>query len=81
MVFPGVAVERPHLPMQEMQETQVWALGWEDPLTRKWKTTLVFLPGKFHEQRSLASYGSWRHKELDTTEQLSTQTYLYLLDV
>ena len=32
MVFPGVAVERPHLPMQEMQETQVQSRGREDPL-------------------------------------------------
>ena len=24
--------------------------------------------GKFHEQRSLVDYSSWRHKESDTTE-------------
>ena len=29
----------------------------------------VFLPGKFHGQRSLV--GSWGHKESDMTEQLS----------
>ena len=28
----------------------------------------VFLPGKRHGQRSLASYGSWGCKELDATE-------------
>ena len=32
---------------------------------------LVFLPGEFHEQRSLAGYSSWSHKESDTTEQLT----------
>ena len=32
--------------------------------------TLVFLPGKFHGQRSLVSYGPWDLKESDTTEQL-----------
>ena len=30
--------------------------------------TLVFLPGKFHGQRSLAGYGPWGHKESTTTE-------------
>ena len=34
--------------------------------------TPVFLPGKFHGQRSLAGYSSCSRKELDTTEQLST---------
>ena len=29
--------------------------------------TLVFLPGKSHEQRSLAGYSPWGHKESDTT--------------
>ena len=33
---------------------------------RKWQPTPVFLPGKFHGQRSLA--GAWGCKELDTTE-------------
>ena len=36
--------------------------------SRKWQPTPVFLPGKFHGQRSLASYSAWNHKELDTTE-------------
>ena len=30
--------------------------------------TPVFLPGEFREQRSLAGYSPWGHKELDTTE-------------
>ena len=34
--------------------------------------TLVFLPGNFHGQRSLADHNPWGHKESDTTEQLST---------
>ena len=28
-----------------------------------------YLPGKFHEQRSLAGYSPWSDKELDTIEQ------------
>ena len=31
-----------------------------------------FLPGKFHEQRSLVGYSPWGRKESDTTERLST---------
>ena len=33
--------------------------GWKIPLSRKWQPTPVFLPGKFHGQRSLASYSQW----------------------
>ena len=35
---------------------------------RKWQPTPIFLPGKFHGQRSLAGYTPWGHKESDTTE-------------
>ena len=38
------------------------------PWGRKWQPTPVLLPGKSCVQRSL-----WSHKELDTTEQLSTR--------
>ena len=34
----------------------VRSLGWEDPLEEKWQPTPVFLPGKFHEQRSPMDY-------------------------
>ena len=37
---------------------------------RKWQPTPVFLPGKPHGQRSLASYSPWGHKESDTTQRL-----------
>ena len=37
-----------------MQETRVQSLGQEIPCRRKWQPTLVFLPGEFHGQRSLA---------------------------
>ena len=42
-----------------VQETQVQSLGQEDPLEKKWQPTLVFWPGEFHGQRSLASYSPW----------------------
>ena len=39
----------------------------------KWQSTPVILPGKFHEQTSLAGCSPWSLKESDTTEQLSKQ--------
>ena len=36
--------------------------------TNIWQSTPVFLPGKFHGQRSLAGYSPWGLKESDTTE-------------
>ena len=44
------------------------------PWSRKRQPTPVFLPRESHEQRSLVGYHPWCHKELDTTEQLSTHT-------
>ena len=35
---------------------------------RKWQPTSVFLPRKFHGQRSLVDYGPWSCKEYDMTE-------------
>ena len=40
-----------HLPA--MQEKGIQSLGQEDPWRREWLPTPVFLPGEFHEQRSL----------------------------
>ena len=39
---------------------------------KKWQPIPVFLPGKFHRQRSLVGYSPWVLKELDMTEQLGT---------
>ena len=38
------------------------------PWRRKWHPTPVFLPGKFHGQRSLVGYSPWGHKQSDTAE-------------
>ena len=48
----------------------VWKILWR----RTWQPTTVFLPGKFHGQRSLAGYSPWGHKELDTTEYTCTHS-------
>ena len=39
---------------------------------RKWQPAPVFLPEESHGQGSLVGYNPQGHKELDTTEQLST---------
>ena len=38
------------------------------PWSKKWQPTSVFLPGKFYEQRRLAGYSLWGHKESGVTE-------------
>ena len=38
------------------------------PRRRKWHPTTVFLPGKFHGQRSLVGYSPCGYEELDTAE-------------
>ena len=43
----------------------------EIPWRRKWKPTLILLPGESHGQRSLVDYSPWGHKEMDMTEQLN----------
>ena len=55
-----------------MWETWARSLGWEDPLEEGMAPTPVLLPGKSHEQRSLAGHSPWGRKESDTTERLST---------
>ena len=52
-----------------MQETQVWSLGWEDPLEKEMAVPLQssYLE-KPHGQRNLVGYSLWGLKELDTTE-------------
>ena len=56
-----------------LQEKWVRSLCWEDPLEEEMQPIPVFLPGKFHGQRNLASYSPWGRKELDETDQLSKQ--------
>ena len=42
------------------------------PWRRKWQSTVVFLPGEFHGQRSLAGHSSQSRKESDMTEWRNT---------
>ena len=50
-----------------MQETWLQLLGQEDPLEKGMATMPVFLPGKFHGQRSLEGCNPHGHKELNMT--------------
>ena len=45
------------------------------PRRRKGLPSLLFLPEKYHGQRSLAGYSPWGGKELDTNEQWSMLAY------
>ena len=62
--------------LSTMRETQVQALGWEDPQRRKWQPTPGLLPGKSHGQRSLVDYSPRGRKESDTTERLHYTTMI-----
>ena len=44
------------------------------PWSRKWQTTPVFLPGKFHGQRSLTGYSPWVAK---SQTRLSPHTHIH----
>ena len=52
---------------QETQETWVLSLR-KIPRSGKWQPAPVFLPGKFHGLKSLASCHPWVGKESDMTE-------------
>ena len=52
----------------------VGKISWRE----KQQPTLVFLPVKFHVQRSLAGYNPWVCKELDTTEHTHTHTHTHI---
>ena len=74
MDFPGSSVVK-NLPA--MQETWDGSLGHEIdlwagtiPCRRKWQSTPVLLPGKFHGQRSLTGYSPWVAKS-DRTQWLN----------
>ena len=56
---------RIHLPMQEI------GYAGSIPGSGRMATHSVYLPRKFHGQRSLVCYSPWGCKESDTTEQMS----------
>ena len=66
-----VALSVKNLPA--MWETQVWFLGWEDPLEEGMANHSSILVWRIPvDQRSLAGCSPWYRKEPGTTERLST---------
>ena len=63
--------------MQKTQETQVWSLGRENPLTSVISTHSSILAWKSRGQRNLAGISLWGHKQLGMTEGLSAHAVLY----
>ena len=53
-----------------MWETQVLALGQEDPMEKVMAIPASILPREFYGQRNLAGYSPWGHKDSNMTEQL-----------
>ena len=64
--FPDDAVVK-NLPANAGDNGWIFGLG-RFPWRKKWQCSSVFLPRKFHGQRSLEGSSSWGRKELDTTE-------------
>ena len=65
-----------HLPIQE---TQVWSLGWEEPLEEKMASHSSVLAWNIPWAEEPGVLQSMGHKVLDTTELLSTQAWIVFL--
>ena len=75
LCFPGDPVIQNMLAMQEMW---VQSLGQENPWSRKWQPTPVFLPGKFHGQRSLVGSSPWGCKRVSYDLAMKQHLYIYI---
>ena len=62
--FPGVSVVKN---LSANIRDMIQSMGQEDPLEKEMSTHSVFLPGEFHEQKSLVGYSPWACKESDMT--------------
>ena len=54
-----------------MQETQVWSLGWEDPLEKEMATHSHILAWRIPWMGALVGYCPWGCKDAETTEWLT----------
>ena len=57
-----------------MQETGFDSWVGKIPRRREWLLISVFLPRESREQKRLADYSPWGHKESDMTEWIRTHT-------
>ena len=60
------------LSIQEMQEPQVQTLGREDPLDKEMPTHSSILAWEISWTEEAGRLQSWDHKELDTTDMLTS---------
>ena len=76
--FPSSSAVKNLPAMQETQKMSVWSLGWEDPLEKEMETH-----SNIPFQKTPMNKGAWwatvhgGHKELDSTEPLSTHTHTH----
>ena len=70
-IFPGDRMVKKNSPANARDGDSIPRLG-KVLCRRKWQPTPVFLPEKFHGQRSLADYSPWGPEESHTAEPLST---------
>ena len=61
---------RENFSLSTMWETQVQALGWEDPLEKGMATHSSVLAWTITWTEEPSKLSSWGHKESDTTERL-----------
>ena len=59
--------------MQEIQETQVQSLGWEDPLEEAMATHSSVLAWRIPWTEEPGGYSPWGHRESDMTERSTAQ--------
>ena len=71
-MWPGLVVMGEGILCSLGQENS-WNLAYSG--IRKWEPTPVFLLRESCEQRSLAGYNSWGHKESDMTYQLNNNNF------
>ena len=73
-----LSMAQPIKDLSAMKETRFYPWVGKIPWRMEGLPTLVFLPGEFHGQRSLAGYNPWGGLESDMTEQLTYQIYFHI---
>ena len=65
-------------PPAKRRHNRQWFDSWAGkiPRKRKWQSTPVVSPRKFHGQRSLTGYRPWDGKESDTTQDTAHKDYM-----
>ena len=75
--FPGGSVVKKESEQCRRCGFDPWIRKTPFPWGRKWQPTPVFLPGKFHRQRSLMGYSPWVHKKSDMTNGLNNPKWCF----